>query len=94
MRQLPKFKDEEEEANWWYDTREEREKEFSLAIAQGRVSVGKMVSRGVVRTQMITFDEGDISNAKLLAEQRGVLYTTLLRSLLHEAIERELNAAS
>jgi len=93
-KQLPSFANEAEEAQWWFDNREARSDEFVQAIRDGRVTRGAMVGRGLVRTPSIDIDPEDMSQAKALAEKKGLRYQTYLRLLIHNALEREAKASS
>jgi predicted DNA binding CopG/RHH family protein len=88
-KQLPAFASEAEEAQWWFDHREQRSEEFSQALREGRVTRGAMVRRGLQRTHSIDLDPEDFSQAQALAEKKGMRYQTYLRMLIHEALERE-----
>jgi hypothetical protein len=92
-KELPAFKSEAEEAQWWYDNREAHAEEFVRAIDEGRVTRGAMAARGLIRTPSIQIDPEDLSRAKTLAEKKGILYQTYLRVLIHDALEREAKMA-
>jgi hypothetical protein len=89
MKELPAFQSEAEEAQWWFDNREALGDEFVQAVDEGRVTRGEMVRRGLERTPSILIDPEDLSQAKALAEKKGIRYQTYLRVLIHEALERE-----
>jgi hypothetical protein len=93
-KELPAFENESEEAQWWFDNREAVGEDFAQAIREGRVTRGAMVRRGLVRTPTIDIDPEDFSQAQALAEKKGVRYQTYLRTLIHEALEREAKLAS
>ena len=93
MKELPPFKNEEEEAQWWFDNREQRAEEFSHALREGHVTQGAMVDRGLVRSHSIDLDPEDIVQAQRLAKKKGIRYQTYLRILIHEALERESKIA-
>ena len=94
MKHLPEFKSEAEEAQWWFEHREALGEEFATAIDEGRVTRGMMLKRGLVPTPSIQIDPEDLTQAKALAEKKGVRYQTYLRVLIHEALEREARLAS
>jgi hypothetical protein len=89
MKELPAFKTEAEEAQWWFDHREALGEEFVRAIDEGRVTRGAMAARGLVRTPSIQIHPEDLSQAKVLAEKKGLHYQTYLQVLIHESLERE-----
>jgi hypothetical protein len=92
---LPKFANEAEEAQWWYDHRRELAGSFEKAAAGSELHVGSpgRVARertgGITPTTTIRLDPGDISRARMLAEKRGLRYQTYLKMLIHETLEYE-----
>jgi predicted DNA binding CopG/RHH family protein len=88
-RELPPFANEDEEAKWWYDNREQHAEEFAQAMREGRVTKGAMIRRGLVRTPTVMIPAGDYAEAKRLAEKKGLDHQTYIQSLVHEALERE-----
>jgi hypothetical protein len=83
---LPKFASEAEEAQWWYDHREEVTKAFEDAAARGELLTGSAVKlagqpgTGVTPATTIQLDPQDISRARVLAAKRVVRYQTYLKS--------------
>jgi len=92
---MPKFRSEEEEANWWYDNREEHSKVMAEAIAKGETTtLADILERrrkklGVTPTVSIRIDPIDIARARRIATKKGLPYQTLLKTLLREALNRE-----
>jgi hypothetical protein len=95
---LPKFASEAEEAQWWFDHRnDEVTKAFKDAAAKGKLGTGSVASlarkrdtaAGVTPTTTIRLDPDDISRARALAAQRGLRYQTYLKMLVHEALAAE-----
>ncbi len=92
---IPKFASEAEEAQWWYDHREELTKAFEDAAARGELHTGSRArlarerAAGVTPTTTIRLDPEDISRARALAARRGLRYQTYLKMLLHEALAAE-----
>jgi predicted DNA binding CopG/RHH family protein len=83
-RNLPEFRDEAEEADWWYRT--------SDAISDFAVEHGlhgKRPARGVARPTSIRLPAEDLERARKLAAHKGIGYQTYLKMLLHEALGRE-----
>jgi predicted DNA binding CopG/RHH family protein len=81
----PEFRSEAEEARWW-DAH--RDLVADLLIKHGR--------RAVVPTKSVTMrlPEADIEKARQLAAQRGTGYQTIMKTLLHSALKREVRKAS
>lgn len=92
---MPKFKSEKEEANWWYDNREEHSKAMAEAIAKGEATtLADILERrrkksGVTPTVSIRIDPIDIARARRIATKKGLPYQTLLKVLISEALSRE-----
>jgi len=92
---IPEFASEADEAQWWYDHREEVAKAFEEAAARGELRTGtaarlaRQHATGVTPTTTIRLDPQDISRARALAAKRGVRYQTYLKMLLHEALAAE-----
>ncbi len=78
---------EAEEAQWWYDHREEVTKAFEDAAARGELRTGSAAKlagqpgTGVTPATTIQLDPQDISRARMLAAKRGVRYQTYLKLL-------------
>jgi predicted DNA binding CopG/RHH family protein len=89
---IPSFKSEAEEAQWWFDNREELDKDFEQAFAEGRLHRRTEPRIGALPTTTIRLDPTDIELARKLAEKRGLKYQTYLKMLLHEALSREASA--
>ncbi|QHN05075.1 hypothetical protein FTO74_18245 [Granulicella sp. WH15] len=92
--ELPAFKSEAEEAQWWYDNREARGEEFAQAIREGRTSRNTLADRIAAASATIRLDPEDIATARAIAERRGMEVTTYLKQLVHEALEREDKTAA
>ncbi len=92
--EIPKFQSEAEEAQWWFDHREETGSWMEKAASErGATNLSEVLKRrrqaGSTPTVSIRIDPGDLSRARILAERRGLRYQTYLKMLLHEALERE-----
>ena len=91
----PKFASEAEEAQWWYDHRDELTKAFEDAAGRGELHTGSAArlardrTVGVTPTTTIQLDPEDTSRALALAAKRGLRYQTYLKMLLHDALEAE-----
>jgi predicted DNA binding CopG/RHH family protein len=94
---VPKFAQEAEEAQWWFEHREEVAKAFKDAAGEGKLQRGSVANlsrkenaaTGITPTTTIRLDPGDISRARALAAQRGLRYQTYLKMLVHEALAAE-----
>ncbi len=92
--EVPRFGSEAEEAQWWFDHRDETADLMENAVEEGRTSSLDMVlankrNGGSTPTVSIRIDPGDLARARVQAEKRGLRYQTYLRMILHEALERE-----
>lgn len=89
---IPKFANEADEANWWYEHRDELAKAFEDAAGRGELRTGSVARQareraaGVTPTTTMRLDPEDISRARALAAKRGLRYQTYLKMLLHEAL--------
>ena len=92
---IPAFANETEEANWWYDNREEHAAEFSKAFAEGRVRRGGIAQRleAAEKARTIQLDLQDALSATRLVEKKGMAVEAYLADLVHTAIRREVEAA-
>ena len=92
---VPHFANEAEEAQWWYDHREELTKVFEDVAARGELRTGsaarlmRELTAGATPTTTIRLDPEDISRARAQAARRGLHYQTYLKMLLHEALIAE-----
>jgi hypothetical protein len=91
---IPKFASEIEEANWWYDNREELDNDFLKAIAEGRVRRRTEPRPSApLPTTTIRLDPADIELARGQAEKGGLKYQTYLKMVIHEALMKEAEAS-
>jgi hypothetical protein len=95
---LPKFASEAEEAQWWFDHRDDVvARAFENAAADGKLRTGSVASLArnenaaaeVTPTTTIRLDPDDVSRARALASKRGLRYQAYLRMLIHEALADE-----
>ena len=93
-RVIPKFATEAEEAQWWYDNREEIGKDLAKAFAEGRLRrrTEPRVSTPLPTTT-IRLDPVDIELARQQAEKKGLKYQTYLKMVIHEALLKEAKAS-
>jgi predicted DNA binding CopG/RHH family protein len=77
---IPKFATEAEEAQWWFDNREELDKDFAQAFAEGRLRRRTEPRPSApVPTTTIRLDPADIALARAQAEKKGLKYQTYSR---------------
>ena len=88
-RNLPDFKSEAEEAQWWFDNQNELDKDFAEAAAEGQLGRGTAARIGGLPTTTIRLDPGDIALAREQASKRGLKYQPYVKMLLHEALQRQ-----
>jgi predicted DNA binding CopG/RHH family protein len=91
---IPDFKDEDEEARWWFDNRDLLDQQFVKAAAEGRLGRGTVARRAGIPTTTIRLDPADIARARVQAERRGLRYQTYLKMLIHEALQKEAEATT
>jgi predicted DNA binding CopG/RHH family protein len=77
--QAPRFKNEQEEADWLYQNRSEIS---DLLVRFGRKSPMK------TKSVTIRLPEGDIELAQRMAAKQGVGYQTYIKTVLHESLKR------
>jgi predicted DNA binding CopG/RHH family protein len=94
---IPKFKSEAEEAQWWYNHRDQTAKTIVEAVEKGRTTTLSAILHearqrsGPTPTVSIRIDPDDLSRARLFASRKGLRYQTYLKMLLHEALLKEEN---
>jgi predicted DNA binding CopG/RHH family protein len=93
----PRFKNEAEEAEWWFKNPDFILQELQRAKSEGRLGHGsvlrKAAEKQAAKSTTIRLDEGDLTLAKLQAEKKGLRYQTYLKMLIHEALRREETSA-
>jgi len=90
--EIPVFKSEKEEAQWWDKNPEALTQAIENASKEGRLKRLITTDKGS-KTVTIRIPVSDIERAQHLAERKGLRYQTYMKMLLHEALERE-NAAA
>jgi predicted DNA binding CopG/RHH family protein len=90
---VPKFPTEAEEAAWWDDHMDVVEENLVDAVQEGTASRGtaQRVLREARGLESITIriPEAGVNRAQRLSAKKGLSSEAYLRSLLHEALERE-----
>ena len=93
--QMPSFKNESEEADWWasaegraYVKQRSAEARSKGAKVSGSPLVAKLSEKRSVQIA-IRVPGADLARARKLADRKGVGYQTLLKMLVHEGLARE-----
>jgi hypothetical protein len=91
---IPRFSNEAEEAEWWYQERDRLTRQAEDALARGELKLRRLVPSPVqgtssARNITIRVAERDLMRARDLAAKRGLRYQTYLKMLLHEALDSE-----
>ncbi len=93
--QMPKFKSESEEADWWatpagrsYVKRGSSEAQSRGARSRGSSLVTKLNEPRSTQIA-IRLPGSDLTKARKLAARKGIGYQTLLKMLVHEGLARE-----
>ena len=93
--QMPKFKSESEEADWWASRagREYVKRRSAEAAAKGVKASGSSLLAGLIKKRSvqiaIRLPEADIEQARRIAARKGIGYQTLVKMLVHEGLQRE-----
>jgi predicted DNA binding CopG/RHH family protein len=87
---VPKFKSEAEEAEWWDRNPDFIADQVDQAAKQGRILRG-LPGRGATRSVTIRLAMKDVETAQTLAAKMGLPYQTYIKTVLHQALERERN---
>jgi hypothetical protein len=99
---MPRFATEREEADWWYSQRDVLSERFLAAAEAGTLTRGRAARQiaelrakraAKAAKEPVQLDPADAQKASELAVRRGVEYDEFVRGLVHDALERELNAA-
>ena len=94
---IPRFRNEAEEAAWWFNNQGHILRLFESAAAEGRLGHGtakkQAAEKQAAKSTTIRLDPMDLSRAKEQAEKKGLRYQTYLKMLIHEALGREDAAA-
>ena len=88
---MPKFKTEAEEAEWWDRNPEFIADQFEKAAKEWRILRG-LPGHGATRSVTIRLAMKDVETAQALAEKAGLPYQTYIKSILHQALERQRKA--
>jgi predicted DNA binding CopG/RHH family protein len=93
--EMPKFKSESEEADWWaspagrsYVKRKSAEAQSREVRARGSSLVANL-NEGRSTQIAIRLPGSDLAQARKIAARKGIGYQTLLKMLVHEGLARE-----
>jgi predicted DNA binding CopG/RHH family protein len=93
--QIPRFKSESEEADWWaspagrtYVKQKSAEIRSKGTKATGSGLVRKLSNKSSTQIA-IRLPETDLAQARKIADRKGIGYQTLLKMLVHEGLARE-----
>ena len=93
--QIPKFKSEDEEADWWaspagrlFVKQKSPEGPSKAKKTRGSDLVTALNKRSSVQIA-IRLPEADLARARKIADRKGIGYQTLLKMLVHEGLGRE-----
>ena len=90
-KKMPKFKSEAEEAAWWDRNPDFIADQFERAAKEGRVLRG-LPGHGATRSVTIRLAVQDVEIAQAQAAKLGLPYQTYIKTVLHQALEREKRA--
>jgi predicted DNA binding CopG/RHH family protein len=93
--QMPSFKNESEEADWWaspagraYVKQRSAEASSKGAKTRGSGLVAKLNEKRSVQIA-IRLPATDLARARKVADRKGIGYQTLMKMLVHEGLARE-----
>jgi len=93
--QMPKFKNESQEADWWA-SREGRDyvkRQSAEAKSKGTKTTGSRLMARVAKKSSIQIairlPEDDLKRARKIAIRKGIGYQTLIKMIVHEGLQRE-----
>ena len=93
--QIPKFRSESEEADWWasptgraYVKQKSAEVKSKRTKPRGSSLVAKLNKKSSVQIA-IRLPEADLTQARKIAERKGIGYQTFLKMLVREGLTRE-----
>ncbi len=89
---IPIFADEAEEAQWWYQQRDQLTANAEAALARGELRTRRLVQESAetpATNITIRVAEKDFIRVRDLAAKRGLPYQTYLKMLFHEALDNE-----
>jgi hypothetical protein len=93
-RTIPKFDNEADEAQWWFENKSLIEQDFIDAFESGTIGNGRPLAlQYKVGTEPVTnvvaLDPADAKLARQLAASRGETYEGFVRRVMHQALQLE-----
>lgn len=85
----PKFANETEEAQWWFEHQDTLLDEFEQAAKAGTLGRGRALSRAQAADAIVQLDAEDATKAQAVAARKGMSYQAYVKMLVHEALEKE-----
>jgi predicted DNA binding CopG/RHH family protein len=88
---VPNFASESEEADWWFEHREEHGEIMAKAIEEGRtMTMQQVLEQSELQSSRVAveLDFDDVVRARKQAQARGIDYQVYMRELLHQALVR------
>jgi len=88
---VPHFATEREEADWWFDNREEHDEIMLKAIEEGRtISPSQLFARLGLKGPRVAveLDFDDLVEARRQSSARGLNFEDYVRQLLHEGLAK------
>ena len=88
---VPKGLTEQQEAEWWDANMDSVESNLLEAMGNGTIKRGnaERLLREARESEKIALARADLERAKKLSEKKKTDYETYVRTLFHQAIERE-----
>jgi predicted DNA binding CopG/RHH family protein len=90
---IPEFESEAQEARWWDEHKDLVEENLIAAMRDGTTQRGsaQRLSKEARASKNITIRMplADLERARQLSAKKGLAYQTLIKMLLHEALDRE-----
>jgi predicted DNA binding CopG/RHH family protein len=93
--QIPKFKNESDEADWWasregrdYVKLRSAEAKSKRTKTAGSALVAQIGKKNSIQIA-IRLPEDDLKRARKIAARKGIGYQTLIKMLVHEGLQRE-----
>ena len=93
--QMPVFRNESDEADWWA-SREGRDylrRQSAKAKSKGTKATGSRLVAQIAKKSSIQIairlPEGDLKRARKIAIRKGIGYQTLIKMIVHEGLQRE-----
>ncbi len=92
---VPTFRNETEEADWWFEHQDLILERFQDGVEAGALGLGlagnranKFALEEQATAVTVHLNSGDAEKAQLLAKKRGVRYEVFLEDLLHRELQK------